>query len=446
MNNKDLIDKFKISVAMSNFEERELKQEHTLKNNKKGRIYAMNKKIVAGLCGGIILISGVAFAMNFVRIKASFGLGKSVDKAVEDGYIAEPEMDYVGVDTKTIDETNGILVEYLNVEAKISDFLMDDLNLSTHFDFKFDTKINEVIDLDKYIKMELKDLIVTDENKNILFCMDKTAFEEYCKENNLAYKYGEINENVYNCGLNNFVQSHYKQNGSVQLTYNMYTGGERFPKSKKLYFKFSQINMREENAENTIMVKGNWKIDVDVPEKMYNRKSISYKVVNNENPNLQVTNATLYDTGFELGIIAYNTPKPEMPQELVEVEQRELSKKKYDEGLISEEEYNETLGKYKDISEIRLDYYLNKMHPIKTRDHFQQKENIENITYIENENGQKFTAGYSASRKQNANFIDGDKFNFYETFELTPSDATDTLNVRVMYNDKPYIIELERVK
>ena len=89
---------------------------------------------------------------------------------------------------------------------------------------------------------------------------------------------------------------------------------------------------------------------------------------------------------------------------------------------------------------------MNKMHPIKTRDHFHQKENIENITYIENENGQKFTAGYSASRKQNSNFIDGDKYNFYETFELTPGDATDKLKVRVMYNDKPYIIELERGK
>ena len=323
---------------------------------------------------------------------------------------------------------------------------MDDLNLSTHFDFKFDTKINEVLDFDKYIKMELKDLIVTDENENILFCMDKTAFEEYCQKNKLDYKYGEENEKVYNCGLNNFVERHYNQNRNVLLTYNIYTGDERFPKSKKLSFKFGQINMREENAENTIIVKGNWQIDVDVPEKMYNRQSISYKVVNNENPNLQVTNAALYDTGFELGIIAYNTPKPEMPKELVEVEQRELNKKKYEEGLISEEEYNETLNKYKDISEIRLDYYMNKMRPIKTRDNFQQKENMENVTYIENENGQKFTAGYSASRKQNSNFIDGDKFNFYETFELTPSDATDILRVRVMYKDKPYIIELERLK
>ena len=47
MNNKDLIDKFKISVAMSNFEEREFEQEHTLKNNEKGRIYAMNKKMIS---------------------------------------------------------------------------------------------------------------------------------------------------------------------------------------------------------------------------------------------------------------------------------------------------------------------------------------------------------------------------------------------------------------
>lgn len=441
MTNRDIIEKFEVSVAISNFEEQEIKSEHTLKNKKKGRLYAMNKKIVAGLSGGIILISGVVFAMNFERIKASFNMGKGVDKAVEDGYIAEPEMDYIGIDTKTIDETNGILLEDLNVETKISDFLMDDLNLSTHFDFKFDTKINEVIDLDKYIKMELKDLIVTDENKKILFCMDKSAFEEYCKESNLDYKYGETNQNVYNCGLNNFVERHYKETGSVQLTYNMYTGDVRYPKSKKLNFKFTQINLKEENAENTIIVKGNWSIDVDVPEKMYNRQSVSYKVVKNENPDFQITNATLYNTGFELGIIVSNIPKPEEPEIL-----KELNKKYYQDKSITTEEYNKLINTDKEISKAYFHYRLYQSHPIVERDFWEEKEDIEKITYIENEEGQKFTAGMSPSRKQDGNFIDGNKYSFYETFDLTKNDASDKLKVRVMYYDKPYIIELERVE
>ena len=52
----------------------------------------------------------------------------------------------------------------------------------------------------------------------------------------------------------------------------------------------------------------------------------------------------------------------------------------------------------------------------------------------------------SPSRKQDGNFIDGNKYSFYETFDLTKSDASDKLKVRVMYYDKPYIIELERVE
>ena len=50
----------------------------------------------------------------------------------------------------------------------------------------------------------------------------------------------------------------------------------------------------------------------------------------------------------------------------------------------------------------------------------------------------------SSFRRQDVNFIDGNKFNFYETFGLTTYTATDKLKVRVLFKDKPYIVELEK--
>ena len=52
----------------------------------------------------------------------------------------------------------------------------------------------------------------------------------------------------------------------------------------------------------------------------------------------------------------------------------------------------------------------------------------------------------SPSRRQDGNYIEGDKYSFFETFGLTPSEATDKLKVKVLFKNVQYTIELERVK
>ena len=101
-NNKELFEELQNNIAISNFE----KEKYPFNEKLNLRRHIMKKKVIAISTMCFILVSGVAFAMNFEKIKASFGLGKAVDKAVEDGYIAEPEMDYIGADTETIDGTN----------------------------------------------------------------------------------------------------------------------------------------------------------------------------------------------------------------------------------------------------------------------------------------------------------------------------------------------------
>ena len=438
MDNQELLKKFKMNVAVNQFKN-EYINKHTLKEEIKWRKYAMKRKLIAGLCGGFILISGVAFAANYDKIVETFFLGKGLDYAAQNGYIANPDMDYIESNTTVTDQITGITLDNINVNAKIEDFLMDDLNISTHFTFELDTKINETFDLDTLHHIELKDLIVTDEKNKILYCMDQETLENYCKENNLDEKYTEFSDNYYNCGLNAVIVKHDKENGIINFTYNMYKGDTSFPKSKKLNFKFTQIQLKREewleNENSIVNLKGNWNIDLDVPEKMYNRQSIAYKVVSCENSDFQVTNATLTDTGFEFGMIISNIEKPKPSQILKDLWQE------YSDGKIDIDEFNRRLNEDEEIRKA-FDEYTSR--PIETYRNSQNDDSFETITYVENEKGEKFESTMSPSRRQDGNFIDGNKYSFYETFGLTTYTATDKLKVRVLFKDKPYIVELEK--
>ncbi|MBP3254956.1 MAG: hypothetical protein J6M60_00480 [Clostridia bacterium] len=436
MNEKEILDKFKMQVAVSNFKNQS-NNKHTLKEEINWRKYAMKKKLIAITCGVVLVISGGVFAYN--KIIPSFRFGKGLDRAIENGYIATPEMDYISSETTLIDTKTNITLDNINVDAKIEDFIMDDITIGAHFGFEIDTKINETIDLDRIEQIDLDDLIVTDENKNILYCLDKETFEKYCSDNNLNYQYGEFNEHFYNCGVNSIMTYHSKNTGLVNLTLNMYSAGENFPKCKKLNFNFSKIKLTTNDIE--LVLNGNWNMNFNVPEEIYRRSSIAYKVVSCENPDFNVTNATLTNTGFEIGINISNMPRPIYPEDLKNLEDKALK------GEISFDEYNKIVNDNKDIIEARQTFFYEDMMPIQTYDLENRKEpDFNKITYVENEKGEKFSTSRSAGRRQDANYKDGDIFHFYETFTLTKYDATDKLKVSVMFKHKPYIIELERVK
>ncbi len=439
MDSNKLLEKFKLNIAIEQF-----KNENTLKEETKWKRYAMKRKLVVGLCGGIILVSGVTFAANYNKIIRTFFLGKGLDDAAQNGYIENPDMNYVNSNTTATDKITDITLDNINVNAKIEDFLMDDLNISTHFTFEMDTKINETFNLDKIHHIELKDLIITDEENKILYCMNQEALEKYCKENNLDEKYLEFSDNYYNCGLNVVIENHNKQNGIVNFTYNIYTGDKSFPKSKKLNFKFTEIQLKREewleNENSIVNLKGNWNIDVNVPEKMYNRQSIAYKVVNCENSDFQITNAILTNTGFEFGMIISNIKEPEQPQILNDLW------KEYSDGKIDIDELNRRQNEDEEIRKAYGDYFRERqVVAITDWECKSGHKDIEKVTYVENEKGEKFESTMSPSRRADGNFIDGNKYSFYETFGLTTYTATDKLKVRVLFKDKPYIVELEKM-
>ena len=52
----------------------------------------------------------------------------------------------------------------------------------------------------------------------------------------------------------------------------------------------------------------------------------------------------------------------------------------------------------------------------------------------------------SPSRKEKGEWLDGNKYNFYETFGMTKYDSTDNIRVVLYYYGEPITIELEKVK
>lgn len=380
----------------------------TALNNK----YSFNfLKIAAVICICITVTGGIAFATkDYIKdfLKNSFGIGKEIDTAVEYGYIEKTDMEYIASDA-TIDG------EQYVINTRITDFLMDDINLSVHFDFEFADTLSEVINIENLSNIELIDLIVTDENNKIIFNNNKEAFEKFCTKNNLSYKFGEFNENYMNNGLNNFIN--YKNGNQISFTYNMYTEGE-YPKSKKLYFYFTQIELKEsknnDSEQNKIILEGNWNISVDVPEQMYNRKTIPYRVISCSNSNFDITTATLYDTRFEFGAVISNMERPDDNKIL------------YLETLTG----NETEDEVKEYNDKVLGL-LEEWYPIKK-------------AYIENEKGQKFEVTDSLTGRGNSNFVENNKFDYYTTFELTKYEATDKLKVIILLKDTVVTVELQK--
>lgn len=434
--NDEMLEQLKLNIAAYKFKEEQ--KINTLKNKEGGGISYMKKRIIMAACACLVLVSGIVLATVIKNSKSSDrGLGNGVDTAVENGYIANPNAE--DTDSNAVGTNTEITVDNINAKINIEDFLMDDVNLSTQILFEFDDKIKEVVNLDKVNAIELTDLIVRDEENRIIYGgNNEEKFKKYCEENNLNYTFCEFNDNYMNCGVNCFNVMNDKENNIVKIMYNMYTS-DTYPKSKKLYFSFGKIEMLEFNpksaTQNRVIINGNWDISVDVPKEMYTRADEYYKVVSCDNPDFDVYTAKVTNTGFELGVIISNIEKPE--KDIKKDEDFDIALEKYHNGEISKEEYDQKSLWNKEYNDL--------LNPIQVTNYNYVEGKNGKASYIENENGKKFESTLSPTRRAKTYFMDGDKYDFYETFSMTKYDTTEIVKVILYYYGKPVTIELEKI-
>ena len=396
-NNKEILEDVKLKIAISNFQREE--KEMPEKNN-------VIKSLVAA-CLMIISFSGMVFAKDIsVKLcKNFFETGKGVETAINEGYIENTNMESKSSISKIENEETGKKIEDTETKVKVEEFIMDDFNLSMTFNVTLSDETKEIIKPEEIWEMNFPDLVITDE------------------ENNNLTQYA---------GLNVFIEN--RGNNPVKVVYNYYTGGDNvFPKSKKLKFQMTKIKIS--NNDETIMgdeeitLTGEWNFELDVPEKMYNRQNIVYKQISTTNPNFNVLEAEVYETGTDIKLkfkaekepIEPTSPELEFWDSLPEGDElKDIDILNYfDQKLKSTPEYLE---------------YANKWHEVWQYD-----------KYIENENGKKFEMTMSPRENGGVSIDDEGYLESNCTFDLTKYDLTDTITVYVDYHGNKAEIKLKKV-
>ena len=443
-NNKKLKEQIKLKIAISEIED----EENEVMNKKN---FGIANKIAAVVCL-CLLTSGIVFAKDIQEyIINKFKLGKGVQTAIENGYIAETNNDYISCNTNVVSPQSEELLNDINLGIKINTYLIDNSNLSLEIKYKYDNNLKELVNINNLQAIELLDLIIIDDEKRILYdggADNKEIFENYCKENNLNYTFGNCSENYLNSGLNVFESSDETLENEKSYIYNFYVEDENYPKSKKLNLIFTKISFNEIPDENVVL-NGNWNIELDIPEKMYNRVEGNYSVIKCENDNFDIYAAKLTETGFELGLKINGLENPEYPIELNEEEKRFYKSVRQENGRIPRDTtevktkfYNES--PYKELYE----NYYTKHFPTSikaVRLYMPWIEETEGC-YIQTSNGNKFYISESGCAKQRNSFNEDDTYEFYNKFDMTQYDATDNITAVIELYGLPVKIELEKIK
>lgn len=350
-------------------------------------------KMAMTACACLIVTTSIVFAKDIVDfIQNFFGNNVGMDTAIENGYIDSPLTDYV--------ESSG-------TKIKINRYLMDNYNLNLDLSVKLDERIQS----NKILKMNFTDMIITDNDNNILFCQNKNVFDQFCNTHNLDYKWEKTNNSYINSGSNYYIKSN--ENNEINFIYNIYA--QNFPKSKAINIKFNEIILSENEdiEKDTITIKGNWDFKINVPDKFYEREEISYKVIKCSNDKMKITKAIVSETCTKIELEMEE--KPDLPYNLNDDE--ETKNRKINEFI----EWQNSLSPKEYLSERKF-----------------------KNEYIENEKGQKFYPSKSTDQDSGYSNLEMKYLIYWQTFNLTKYDATNTLKLFFKYKNEDVIIELEK--
>lgn len=402
MNNENDLDK-KIKTILSQDVDLTDKYKYMIRNalkENKNKSKTLNShfnnflKFATVCCGCLILTTSVVFAKDISNFFNNFfNNSKGIDTAVENGYLLEPNMNY----------TNSS-----EVETKIENLLMTDYNLSFTINMKFKNNLN----LENIEKINLPDLMITDNENKILYCENEEKFNKFSSEKNLNYTYKEFNDNYINTGSNYYIKAKDLNSNEIQLVYNL--TANNFPKSKNININFSEIDLlNQTNINNSQKIAGIWNMNVDIPEKFYNRENITYKVKSCSNENINITQAIVNDTCMKLELVIKD-------------------KKIYNDGDSQE-----------DIK-LKINNRLEELKKEFTSGNETNLKLFDNNTYVETENGTKYYPSESSSEDSgySNDFMNG-TITYWQTYNLTKYQASPTLKLVLNYKNEEITIELE---
>lgn len=425
MSKEKVLNDLKSNIAMENF------KEVNRKNRKRRRILQTTLTVI--ICG--MSITGMVLAKDIsTKIYQNFFLtGQGMETAMNEGYIENTNMEYENSEANIENTKTGQKIEATDTKIKVSEFVMDDFNLSITFDVELSEKAKEIVTAEEVWEFNFPDLVISDENNTVLYCPTGIRYDEFSKEKNLGFDYEKALENGAYIGSGVNIVPIQREGNHVKVVYNIYTGGgSNYPKSKKLNIDMTQIKISKERKTTMggeeITLAGKWNFDVAVPEKMYNRQSTIYTQADTTNQNYEVVAATLYDTGMELTMKIKTEKQPEYPTSL----EWEFYK-----TIADEDPYG--------MPEI-MNYISWKERQTKEYKEYARKVNyLFNISaYLMNENGEKFEMT-QGPRENGSRGIDEEGIMTYKAmFDLTKYNSTDKVTVHFDYNGQTEEVTLQK--
>lgn len=336
----------------------------------------------------ILLATSIVFSKDISAFLNKYLLkmnsNKGVQEAIDNGYIQE-------INTKHIN-SNG-------VNIRIKEILMDDFNLL----ILFDIEIPEIESAESIYYLKLCNLVITDEQDNViaLTLENSNKYKEFYNQRNIQ----ETSKNIaYNKGA--YYGEIIAINGK-NIEYKYITNSENFPRSKKLNINFDKIILENKNSNEKTVIEGNWNMEVNLPEKMYNREMLIYSVKSCNKDDIIITKAQVSNTEMEIELIT-----------------------KWGKPVYTKEDSKEE-------RERKIEEFFNNSHST-------QNILIKN-EYVENSNGERF---YPVINSNDGNCGYNKMLNgylrYWQTFNLTKYNATDTLKVVLEKQGEIIEIELEK--
>ncbi len=361
-------------------------------NKRKNRIKIIEfiKKVIVTIIGLLTVTSGIVFAKEIGEFIGNiFNTRKGISTAINNGYIENPNMKYV--------KSN-------DISLKVNNMLMDDYNLNIKFELNLG---RNDIRIEQIQNVSISQIIIYDENNDVLYCNREQLIEELVKEKKINLQMDKFNEKNINSGVNYYISEKIVDNNKLSIVYNLSSYNSTYPRSKKLYIKVAEITF--ETDKEKIYTKGQWFMELDVPDKFYNREAIMYRQESSNDEKIEITKAIVYDTGlkFELKVEEHQNIKNEDSSTLWEEMDKEFLEYQNKENLTEDELCKD--GKHHYIGPATKEFMkgYNELYEVFTD------------MYIENEKGERFYITESTSedgvidRTSNENY-----FTYSDIFDM----------------------------
>lgn len=328
----------------------------------------------------IIFSKDISAYINYL-LKSNSDNG--VQEAIDNGYIQDVNMKYIA--------SNG-------VKVKVTEVLMDDYNLS----MMFYIEIPGIENIEEIYDVNFPNLVITDDKDNIIVAEFENTdkYHEFCKERNMKISYNNI---AYSNGaFEGKVVS--KFGNDIEYMYKTYS--DNFPKSKKLIIDFDKIILSNKNSDEKTAMEGRWNLEVDLSKEMSNRENMIYSVKNCTRDDIVVTKAQVSNTAMKIELVT-----------------------RWGEPVYTEKDSEEEKER-------------------KAEDFFNNTHSVRNIIikneYVENSNGERFYPVVNSSDGNGGyNQMLNGILRYWQTFDLTKYNATDTLKAVLEINGEEIVIEFE---